>query len=451
MLTTFQEVDMSGLIKMRKEYKDIFQSSHGAKLGFQSPFFLASAYALKQIPALNAYIDNATNEVVFRDYINIGFAAATPKGLVTPVIKNMETKNLAEVESEFARFAGLAKQDKLSMDDITGNTFTITNGGTLIWVKRVAGTGSLCCSSQFWLAAVTRHDAYASGLCRKYTLSEAPANRFVPPMAVRKGIVSVAGQEVKVKNGFLDDLLEDSSPESAQVVIERSTCPVFTRKGEASFQTSFGEAPLPELMEPIRAPWPSEMTTMDSLSGPGCDRMSWSSMASGYEPDMPLKVISRDVPAQPPQLPQPVRRANPAPAPNPAALLPAPSVGSQRHLRGEPCTPCPFFWKPSGCVEGRSCNFCHLCPDPTIQPAKLGSKKRAVQSTPPQAAIEGEPQMACLPMAEASGVDLVDGYAQYVGAGQSTGASTTSEQHQKVLEMQQKLCPSIFEDHAAGC
>lgn len=129
MLTTFQEVDMSGLIKMRKEYKDIFQASHGAKLGFQSPFFLASAYALKQIPALNAYIDNSTNEVVYRDYINIGFAAATPKGLVTPVIKNLETKNLAEVEAEFAKFAGLAKNDKLTMDDITGNTFTITNGG----------------------------------------------------------------------------------------------------------------------------------------------------------------------------------------------------------------------------------------------------------------------------------------------------------------------------------
>lgn len=129
MLTTFQEVDMSGLIKMRKEYKDIFQASHGAKLGFQSPFFLASAYALKQIPALNAYIDNSSNEIVYRDYINIGFAAATPKGLVTPVIKNLETKNLAEVESEFAKFANLAKQDKLTMDDITGNTFTITNGG----------------------------------------------------------------------------------------------------------------------------------------------------------------------------------------------------------------------------------------------------------------------------------------------------------------------------------
>jgi len=129
MLTTFQEVDMSGLIKMRKEYKDIFQMSHGAKLGFQSPFFMASAHALKQIPAINAYIDNSTNEIVYRDNINIGFAAATPKGLVTPVIKNMESKTLAEVEAEFAHFAGLAKQDKLSMDDITGNTFTITNGG----------------------------------------------------------------------------------------------------------------------------------------------------------------------------------------------------------------------------------------------------------------------------------------------------------------------------------
>jgi len=128
-LTTFQEVDMSGLIKMRKEYKDIFQASHGAKLGFQSPFFMAATHALKQIPGINAYIDNATNEIVYRDFINIGFAAATPKGLVTPVIKNMESKNLAEVEAEFAHFAGLAKQDKLSMDDITGNTFTITNGG----------------------------------------------------------------------------------------------------------------------------------------------------------------------------------------------------------------------------------------------------------------------------------------------------------------------------------
>lgn len=129
MLTTFQEVDMSGLIKMRKDYKERFEMSHGAKLGFQSPFFMASAYALKQIPAINAYIDNATNEIVYRDYINIGFAAATPKGLVTPVIRNMESKSIREVEDSFAALAGLAKQDKLGIDDITGHTFTITNGG----------------------------------------------------------------------------------------------------------------------------------------------------------------------------------------------------------------------------------------------------------------------------------------------------------------------------------
>jgi len=129
MLTTFQEVDMSGLINLRREYKDRFEMSHGARLGFQSPFFMASAFALKQIPAINAYIDNKTNEIVYRDYINIGFAAATPKGLVTPVIRNMESKSIRDVEESFATLAGLAKQDKLGMDDITGNTFTITNGG----------------------------------------------------------------------------------------------------------------------------------------------------------------------------------------------------------------------------------------------------------------------------------------------------------------------------------
>jgi len=129
MLTTFQEVDMSGLIKMRKQYKEVFEMSHGSRLGFQSPFFMASAHALQQIPAINAYIDNATNEIVYRDYINIGFAAATPKGLVTPVIRNMESKSIREVEDSFASLAALAKKDKLGMDDITGNTFTITNGG----------------------------------------------------------------------------------------------------------------------------------------------------------------------------------------------------------------------------------------------------------------------------------------------------------------------------------
>merc|ERR1711992_50731 len=108
MLTTFQEVDMSGLIQMRKEYKDAFEASHTAKLGFQSPFFMASAFALQQLPSINAYIDGKTNEVVYRDYVNIAFAAASPKGLLTPVIRNMETKNIVDVEREFAHLAGLA-------------------------------------------------------------------------------------------------------------------------------------------------------------------------------------------------------------------------------------------------------------------------------------------------------------------------------------------------------
>jgi 2-oxoglutarate dehydrogenase E2 component (dihydrolipoamide succinyltransferase) len=153
MLTTFQEVDMSALIKLRKEYKDLFEQSHGAKLGFQSAFFVASAYALQQIPTLNAYIDNATQEVVYRDYIDIGFAAATPKGLVTPVVRDVQSKTLAEVEHSFTHLATLAKQDKLSMDDITGNTFTITNGGVFGSMLGTPLIGSITTSAALGLHA----------------------------------------------------------------------------------------------------------------------------------------------------------------------------------------------------------------------------------------------------------------------------------------------------------
>lgn len=227
-------------------------------------------------------------------------------------------------------------------------------------------------------------------------------------MALRKGIVSVAGQKVKVKNTFLDDVLEDSSPESTHHV-ERSTCPVFSQRREAS---SFEAAPA-ELLEPIRAPWPSEMTTMDSFNAPN-ERMSWSSIASGYEPDMPIKVISRDVPAAP------------APPIKPAlkGSLPAPSIGSQRHGRGEPCTPCPFFWKPSGCIEGRACNFCHLCPEKAPETSGQNGSQLAEARVP-----------------------LSDGYAKFVG---SDAGVSQSQEHEQVLEMQQKLCPEIFEDHAVG-
>lgn len=129
MLTTFQEIDMSNVMALRKEYKDLFEQTHGARLGFMSVFMKASAFALTQLPALNAYIDDKTNEIVYRDYIDISFAAATPRGLVTPVVRNVESMGIKEIEESFATLAGKAKKDALSLDEITGSTFTISNGG----------------------------------------------------------------------------------------------------------------------------------------------------------------------------------------------------------------------------------------------------------------------------------------------------------------------------------
>lgn len=84
----------------------------------------ASAHALQQIPALNAYIDDNTNEIVYRDYVDMGFAAATPRGLVTPSIRNVESMSIKQIEAKFAELAGKAKKDALGLEDITGNTFT---------------------------------------------------------------------------------------------------------------------------------------------------------------------------------------------------------------------------------------------------------------------------------------------------------------------------------------
>jgi 2-oxoglutarate dehydrogenase E2 component (dihydrolipoamide succinyltransferase) len=129
MLTTFQEVDMSNVMALRKEYKDLFEQQHGCRLGFMSLFMKASTFALQQIPAINGYIDNKTNEIVYRDYVDISFAAATPRGLVTPVVRNMESKSVREVEEVYAGLTAKAKKDALGIDEITGSTFTISNGG----------------------------------------------------------------------------------------------------------------------------------------------------------------------------------------------------------------------------------------------------------------------------------------------------------------------------------
>lgn len=129
MLTTFQEVDMSAIMALRKEYKDNFEASHGIRLGIMSAFIKASSFALEQIPSINAYIDSKTNEVVYRDFVDISVAAASPKGLVVPVLRDCHTKSIAQVEADMGELARKARAEELTLDEMSGGTFTISNGG----------------------------------------------------------------------------------------------------------------------------------------------------------------------------------------------------------------------------------------------------------------------------------------------------------------------------------
>ncbi|MEZ4721584.1 MAG: 2-oxoglutarate dehydrogenase complex dihydrolipoyllysine-residue succinyltransferase [Flavobacteriales bacterium] len=127
MLTTFNEVDMSYVMDLRSKYKDAFKEKHGVNLGFMSFFTKAVTEALNLYPAVNAYIDG--QEMVFHDYADIGIAVSSPKGLMVPVLRNAEQMSLAQIESEIKRLAIKARDGKLSVDEMTGGTFTITNGG----------------------------------------------------------------------------------------------------------------------------------------------------------------------------------------------------------------------------------------------------------------------------------------------------------------------------------
>jgi len=129
MLTTFQEVDMGNLMDTRKMYKDAFLEKHGVKLGFMSAFVKASTAALKELPAVNAYIDDKTNEIVYREYCDISVAVASPGGLVVPVLRNTETMSFADVERSIALYGQKARDGTLALDDMSGGTFTISNGG----------------------------------------------------------------------------------------------------------------------------------------------------------------------------------------------------------------------------------------------------------------------------------------------------------------------------------
>jgi len=129
MLTTFQEVDMGNLMEMRSKYKDEFQLKHGVKLGFMSAFVKASTKALLEIPAINAYIDDVSKEVVYHNYCDISVAVASPNGLVVPVLRNTEAMSFANVEQEIANYSNKAKAGTLAIEDMAGGTFTISNGG----------------------------------------------------------------------------------------------------------------------------------------------------------------------------------------------------------------------------------------------------------------------------------------------------------------------------------
>lgn len=127
MLTTFNEVDLSALMDMRSKYQDKFVEKHGIKLGFMSLFAKACANALLEMPAVNAQIDGT--DLIYHDYVDISIAISTPTGLVVPPIKNVESKGFHEIEKEIKELAGKARNGSLTLDEMKGGTFTITNGG----------------------------------------------------------------------------------------------------------------------------------------------------------------------------------------------------------------------------------------------------------------------------------------------------------------------------------
>ena len=127
MLTTFNEVDMSAVMQMRNQYKDLFEKKHGVKLGFMGFFVRACIQALKEIPAVNAEIDGT--DMVYKNYYHIGVAVGTEKGLVVPVVRDADTMSLAQIEKTISEFGRRARDGALKIEDMQGGTFTISNGG----------------------------------------------------------------------------------------------------------------------------------------------------------------------------------------------------------------------------------------------------------------------------------------------------------------------------------
>lgn len=127
MLTTFNDVNLETVINLRKEYKEVFEKKHGCRLGFMSFFVKAAIEALKRFPAVNASLDG--NEIVYHNFYDVGIAASSPRGLVVPVLRDVDQMSFADVEKSIAAYGSKAKEGKLTMDDLIGGTFTVSNGG----------------------------------------------------------------------------------------------------------------------------------------------------------------------------------------------------------------------------------------------------------------------------------------------------------------------------------
>lgn len=127
MLTTFNDVNLQAVIDLRKQYRELFEKKHGARLGFMSFFVKAAIEALKRFPAVNASIDG--NDIVYHDYYDVGIAASSPRGLVVPVLRDVDQMSFAGVEKSIGEYGQKAKDGKLTMDDLLGGTFTVSNGG----------------------------------------------------------------------------------------------------------------------------------------------------------------------------------------------------------------------------------------------------------------------------------------------------------------------------------
>src|SRR5262249_28184299 len=127
LLTTFNEVDLSAVQELRARYKDRFEKEHGVKLGFMAFFVKASIEALKKFPVINASVDGT--DIIYHEYYDIGVAVSTDRGLMVPIVRNADAKSFADIEKEIAQYAKKAREGTIAIEDLTGGTFTLTNGG----------------------------------------------------------------------------------------------------------------------------------------------------------------------------------------------------------------------------------------------------------------------------------------------------------------------------------